>query len=175
MSGSGYIYCVSNESMPYILNIGITKTTPEIRVDGINGLTGNWRPPTPYKCEFAKRVWNIDRKIVAIHRLFAYCRIHPEREFFRMSLEEARSVFDLLDDEDDTGLHENRKVEIKAFEERMFECLFQKSDVFEADFVKKKAELREINETIERRKNELANLNINATTQTEHPNYITEY
>jgi polyhydroxyalkanoate synthesis regulator phasin len=90
-----------------------------------------------------------------------------------MSLEEARAVFDLLDDEDDTGLFENRKAEIKAFEERMFECLFQKSDVLEADFVKRKAELREINETIEQRKNELAKLN--TITQTVHPNYITEY
>ena len=93
-----------------------------------------------------------------------------------MSIEEARSVFDLLDDEDDTGLYENRKAEIKAFEERMFECLFKKSDVLEADFEKRKAELREINETIELRKNELANLSINATTQTPHPDsYITEY
>ena len=154
---SGYIYCVSNESMPYILNIGTTTTTPEIHVDDINGLTGYWRPPTPYKCEYAKRVCNIDNKITAIHRLFAYCRIHPEREFFRMSLEEARAIFDLMDDQDDTGLFENRKAELKAFEERMFECLFQKSDVLEADFVKRKAELSEINEIIERRKKELAN------------------
>ena len=173
---TGYIYCVSNESMPSILNIGITTTVPEVRLDDINELPGIWQPPTPYKCEFAKRVCNIDKKIAAIHKLFAYCRIHPEREFFHMSLEEARAVFDLLDDEDDTGLFENRKAEIKAFEERMFECLFQKSDVLEADFVKKKAELREINETIELRKNELMNLSINATTQTEYPNsYITEY
>lgn len=170
---TGYIYCVSNESMPYILNIGTTTTAPEVRVDDINGLHENWQPPTPYKCEFAKRVYNIDKKITAIHRLFAYCRIHPEREFFRMSLEEARAVFDLLDDEDDTGLFQNRNAEIKAFEERMFECLFHKSDVLEADFVKRKAELREINETIEKRKNELANLNIQTSP---NPNsYITEY
>ena len=173
---SGYIYCVSNESMPSILNIGITTKTPEVSMEDINGLPGIWHPPTPYKCEFAKRVWNIERKLCAIHRLFAYCRIHPEREFFRMTLEEARAVFDLLDDEDDTGLYEKRKAEIKAFEERMFECLFQKSDVLEADFVKKKAELSEINEAIEKRKRELADLSIHATTQTEYPNtYITEY
>jgi len=171
---SGYIYCVSNVSMPSILNIGITTTAPEVRLDDINGLSGKWRPPTPYKCEFAKRVCNIDKKITAIHRLLAKYRIHPEREFFQVSLEEARAIFDLLDDEDDdVGDIENRKTEMKAFEERMLECLFQRADDLEADFVKRKEELRELNETIERRKNELANLN---ATREYYPNsYITEY
>ncbi|NDB85790.1 MAG: hypothetical protein EB127_24275 [Alphaproteobacteria bacterium] len=176
---SGYIYCVSNVSMPSMLNIGITTTAPEVRIDDINGLAGKWRPPTPYKCEFAKRVCNIDKKITAIHRLLAKYRIHPEREFFQVSLEEARYIFDLLDDEvDDVGDDadadiENRKTEMKAFEERMLECLFQRADDLEADFIKRKEELRELNETIERRKNELANLN---ATREYYPNsYITEY
>ena len=177
---SGYIYCVSNVSMPSMLNIGITTTAPEVRLDDINGLSGKWRPPTPYKCEFAKRVCNIDKKITAIHRLLAKYRIHPEREFFRMSLEEARAIFDLLDDVgDDVGDAdiENKKTEMKAFKERMLECLFQRADDLEADFVKRKEELRELNETIERRKNELANLNdVSQTLREYYPNsYITEY
>jgi uncharacterized coiled-coil DUF342 family protein len=114
-------------------------------------------------------------------------RIHPEREFFRVSLEEARAIFDLLDDEgDDVGDDEgddanadieNKKTEMKAFEERMLECLFQRADDLEADFVKRKEELRELNETIERRKNELANLNdVSQDTREYYPNsYITEY
>jgi len=62
---------------------------------------------------------------------------------------------------------------MKAFEERMLECLFQRADDLEANFVKRKEELRELNETIERRKNELANLN---ATREYYPNsYITEY
>jgi len=178
---SGYIYCVSNVSMPYMLNIGITTTAPEVRLDDINGLYGKWRPPTPYKCEFAKRVCNIDKKITAIHRLLAKYRIHPEREFFRVSLEEARAVFDLLDDVGDDEVDdadiENKKTEMKAFEERMLECLFQRADDLEADFVKRKEELRELNETIERRKNELANLNdVSQALRVSYPNsYITEY
>ena len=176
---SGYIYCVSNVSMPSILNIGITTTAPEVRLDDINGLYGKWRPPTPYKCEFAKRVCNIDKKITAIHRLLAKYRIHPEREFFRVSLEEARAIFDLLDDvgDDANADIENKKTEMKAFEERMLECLFQRADDLEADFVKRKEELRELNETIERRKNELANLNdVSQALRASYPNsYITEY
>ena len=174
---SGYIYCVSNVSMPSMLNIGITTTAPEVRLDDINGLYGKWRPPTPYKCEFAKRVCNIDKKITAIHRLLAKYRIHPEREFFRVSLEEARAIFDLLDDVGDDADIENKKTEMKAFEERMLECLFQRADDLEADFVKRKEELRELNETIERRKNELANLNdVSQALRVSYPNsYITEY
>ena len=176
---SGYIYCVSNVSMPSMLNIGITTTAPEVRLDDINGLSGKWRPPTPYKCEFAKRVCNIDKKITAIHRLLAKYRIHPEREFFRVSHEEARAIFDLLDDEDDDAYAdiENKKTEIKGFEERMLECLFQRADDLEADFIKRKEELRELNETIERRKNELANFNdVSRALRTSYPNsYITEY
>jgi hypothetical protein len=172
---SGYIYCVSNVSMPYMLNIGITTTAPEVRLDDINGLYGKWRPPTPYKCEFAKRVRNIDKKITTIHRLLANYRIHPEREFFRVSLEEARAIFDLLDDVgDDVGDDadiENKKTEMKAFEERMLECLFQRADDLEADFVKRKEELRELNETIERRKND-----VSQALRVSYPNsYITEY
>jgi hypothetical protein len=196
---SGYIYCVSNVSMPSMLNIGITTTAPEVRLNDINGLAGKWRPPTPYKCEFAKRVCNIDKKITAIHRLLAKYRIHPEREFFQVSLEEARYIFDLLDDVvddvvddvgddevDDVGDDEvddanadieNKKTEMKAFEERMLECLFQRADDLEAVFIKRKEELRELNETIERRKNELANLNdVSRTLRVSYPNsYITEY
>jgi polyhydroxyalkanoate synthesis regulator phasin len=175
----GYIYCVSNVSMPSILNFGITTTAPEVRLDDINGLSGKWRPPTPYKCEFAKRVCNIDKKITAIHRLLAKYRIHPEREFFRVSLEEARAIFDLLDDvgDDADANIENKKTEMKAFEERMLECLFQRADDLEADFVKRKEELRELNETIERRKNELANLHdVSQALRVSYPNsYITEY
>lgn len=183
----GYIYCVSNVSMPSMLNIGITTTAPEVRLDDINGLYGKWRPPTPYKCEFAKRVCNIDKKITAIHRLLAKYRIHPEREFFQVSLEEARYIFDLLDDvvddvvddevDDANADIENKKTEMKAFEERMLECLFQRADDLEAVFIKRKEELRELNETIERRKNELANLNdVSRALRASYPNsYITEY
>ena len=149
-NGYGYIYCVSNESMPSILNIGITSIAPEVRLDDINSHTGLWRPPTPYKCEIAKRVRNIEKKKSAIDRLLTKYRIHPNREFYRISLEKAQTIFDLLDDETE----EKRTVEMKAFEERMLESMFQRCDALEAIITERKAELREINEAIEIRKNE---------------------
>lgn len=152
--GYGYIYCVSNESMPSILNIGITSIAPEVRLDDINSHTGLWRPPTPYKCEFAKRVRNIEKKKSAIDRLLAKYRIHPNREFYRISLEKAQTIFDLLDDESETEAEEKRTAEMKAFEERMLESMFQRCDALEAIITGRKAELREINEAIEIRKKE---------------------
>lgn len=160
--GYGYIYCVSNESMPSILNIGITSIAPEVRLDDINNHTGLWRPPTPYKCEIAKRVRNIEKKKSAIDRLLTKYRIHPNREFYRITLEKAQTIFDLLDDETGTA-------EMKAFEERMLESMFQRCDALEAIITERKAELREINEAIEIRKKE------GQTLLRPPDNFITEY
>jgi hypothetical protein len=51
----GYIYCFSNPSMPAILKVGMTERTPIIRLGEANA-SDTWRPPTPYKIEFAKKV-----------------------------------------------------------------------------------------------------------------------
>ena len=93
----GYIYCVSNASMPNIYNIGVTCITPEQRLDDINGLLGLWRPPTPYKCEFAKRVCNIECKKNAISKLLLRFKIIPNRDFFSLPLEDVKTLFDLMD------------------------------------------------------------------------------
>jgi len=93
----GYIYCVSNVSMPNILNIGITWMTPELRLKEINELPGLWKPPTPYKCEFAKSVHNAGQKKEAIYKLLSQFRINPNYKFFRVSMEEVRTIFDLMD------------------------------------------------------------------------------
>ena len=93
----GYIYCVSNVSMPNILNIGITWMMPELRLKEINELPGLWKPPTPYKCEFAKSVHNAGRKKEVIYKLLSQFRINPNYKFFRVSMEEVRTIFDLMD------------------------------------------------------------------------------
>jgi T5orf172 domain len=96
----GYAYCKSNESMPGILKIGMTKRTPEARLREANA-SDTWRPPTPYKIEFAKKVSNVSEKEKTLHSLLEQYtdRIHPRREFFRISIEEVRKFFDLMDGE----------------------------------------------------------------------------
>ena len=167
----GYLYCVSNSSMPGILNIGMTWMSIEKRLKDINGTPGLWYPPTSYKCEFAKKVLNIEDKKDVIYKLLAKSRINPIRKFFRISLEDARSLFDLMDGEywdngevKDNGvaceacdadecsnwnipiideLFEKRKAEIKATEKKMLDCLFQKSDDLSANLSRVEAKLVE--------------------------------
>ena len=96
----GYIYCFSNPSMPGILKVGMTERTPEIRLGEAN-VSDTWRPPTHYKIEFAKKVSNSSGKEKTLHTLLEQYtdRIHPRREFFRVSPEEIRKFFDLMDGE----------------------------------------------------------------------------
>ena len=96
----GYIYCFSNPSMPDIIKVGMTERTPEVRLSEANA-SDTWRPPTPYKIEFAKKVYNSSQKEKTLHTLLEQYtfRIHPRREFFRVSQEEVRKFFDLMDGE----------------------------------------------------------------------------
>lgn len=96
----GYIYCFSNSSMPGILKVGMTERTPEARLSEANA-SDTWRPPTQYKIEFAKKVFNPLQKEKTLHTLLEQYtdRIHPRREFFRVSQEEVRKFFDLMDGE----------------------------------------------------------------------------
>ena len=96
----GYIYCFSNPCMPGILKVGMTERTPVIRLGEAN-TSDTWRPPTPYKIEFAKKVSDASGKEKTLHTLLEQYteRIHPRREFFRISPEEVRKFFDLMDGE----------------------------------------------------------------------------
>jgi len=86
--------------MPGIYKIGITKRTPEERLREANR-SDTWKPPTPYAIELAKKVFNPAQKEKTIHTLLSKFseRIHPQREFFRVSLENVHLVFDLMDGE----------------------------------------------------------------------------
>lgn len=110
MSEDGYIYCFSNPSMPNILKIGMTKRTPEIRLSEANA-SNTWRPPTPYKIEFAKKVKNPKEKESTLHILLEQYteRINSCREFFRVSPEEVHIFFDLIDGE--TWIEKNKEEE----------------------------------------------------------------
>lgn len=94
----GYLYCFSNNCMPGILKIGMTERTPEDRLQEANS-SDTWRPPIPYKIEFAKKVNYPKQKESKLHLLLSQYteRIHPKREFFRVSPEEVKAFFDLID------------------------------------------------------------------------------
>ena len=75
----------------------MTTRTPEARLKEANA-SDTWRPPTPYKIEFAKKVSNAPLKEKKIHSLLEQHaeRIHSQREFFRASLKVVRKYFDRM-------------------------------------------------------------------------------
>jgi len=104
--------------MPGILKVGMTERTPEARLSEANA-SDTWRPPTPYKIEFAKKVFNPLQKEKTLHILLEQYteRIHPRREFFRVSPEEVREFFDLMDGEMWTETHTEEEEEEEEEEE----------------------------------------------------------
>ena len=94
----GYIYCFSNQSMPNLVKIGITERNPKDRLFEANR-SDTWRPPTPYKIEFAKKVSNPKLKELALHTILSKFtkRIYPKREFFESSIDDIKCFFDLID------------------------------------------------------------------------------
>ena len=104
--------------MPGILKVGMTNKTPEARLSEAN-VSDTWRPPTPYKIEFAKKVYNTAQKEKTLHTLLAQYtnRIHPRREFFRVSQEEVRKFFDLMDGEMWVETYEDKEEEEEEEEE----------------------------------------------------------
>jgi hypothetical protein len=90
--------------MPGILKIGMTERSPEDRLSDANS-TDTWRPPTPYKIELAKKVHLPKQKENAIHRVLEKYteRINPRREFFRLSVEQVKEFFELMDGENWTN------------------------------------------------------------------------
>ena len=114
---SGYIYCFSNEVMPGILKVGMTERTPELRLNEANN-SGTWTLPS-YKIVIAKKVLNPKQKELTLHILLSQYtqRIHPKREFFRVSQEEVKTFFDLIDGELWVETSEKENEEYEEYEE----------------------------------------------------------
>ena len=93
----GYVYCLSNPEMRGVLKVGMTDRTPEERVKELftSGV------PSPFKIEFAKKVKNAREKEAILHQLLEnyHERVYSRREFFRVSPEEVRKLFELMEGE----------------------------------------------------------------------------
>jgi len=94
----GYIYCFSNESMPGIRNVGYTDRTPKQLLDEANS-SNTWKPPMPYKIEFAKKIFNLKSKKTTIDKIISQYTERINHEFFRISREEVITSFDPIDGE----------------------------------------------------------------------------
>jgi hypothetical protein len=89
LGAAGYIYILSNPSMPGLLKIGKTTRSALLRAAELSGGSG---VPTPFVVEFELLVSDCDTVENEIHARVANMRIGLDREFFRIGLSEARSV-----------------------------------------------------------------------------------
>lgn len=91
----GYVYVMSNPSMPGLYKIGFTTRPMEERLQEAN--QPNTWIPTPFLLEFAKFVVNPQQKEMTIHKILNRERVNPNREFFRVELDQVKLLFDLMD------------------------------------------------------------------------------
>jgi hypothetical protein len=87
--GKYWVYILSNESMPNIVKIGITKLTPEERAKQISASTG---VPIPFKVEFAFKCHEGEFLENDIHIYLDSYRVNSNREFFKIDINEAIDV-----------------------------------------------------------------------------------
>lgn len=82
---SGFIYVMSNDSMPGLLKIGTTKHHPSQRAAELYQ-TG---VPDPFVIEFAILSSNARDLEKRVHAALNYCRFNQSREFFRIDISDA--------------------------------------------------------------------------------------
>lgn len=92
----GFIYCLSNPSYGHnIFKIGFTERTPFERMDELytTGLL------FPFKLEFAKEMEFSHKVETEIHHILYDFRILKSREFFHISIELIKRIFDKFEGE----------------------------------------------------------------------------
>jgi hypothetical protein len=87
--GDEFVYVLSNPSIPGMYKIGYTSKTVENRTLQINRSTG---VPTPFNIEFRYKCYKGERIEREVHKFFKKQRVNNDREFFKVSLEEAKTA-----------------------------------------------------------------------------------
>lgn len=88
----GALYVLTNPSMPGIVKIGYTTGEVETRMTELDRTP----IPTPFVCYYAGYVENVQEQEQRIHAIFADKRIRPQREFFRLAPEQAKTAIQLI-------------------------------------------------------------------------------
>ena len=91
--GDQWVYVLSNPSMPSLLKIGYTKNLPKERAKQISASTG---VALPYKVEWAYKCFNGEAVEREVHHKLKSKRANNSKEFFWISLEEAKEVITLI-------------------------------------------------------------------------------
>jgi hypothetical protein len=93
MEGKNWVYVLSNPSMPDIVKIGYTKLDPQERSNQIGRGTGI---PQEFYVEWAYKCFNGEEIEREVHKYLKKQRVNTNKEFFRVSVGEAKRVIMLV-------------------------------------------------------------------------------
>jgi len=91
--GDQWVYILSNPTQPGLLKIGYTKKPPEERAKQISSATG---VALPYIVEWAYQCFNGEMVEREVHHKLKAQRVNSSKEFFQISLEEAKETINLI-------------------------------------------------------------------------------
>jgi hypothetical protein len=97
--------------MPGVFKIGMTERSPEERLSEAN-LPHVFTPWAPYVIEVYKKVKNCKETEKMIHALIYDKRLNPNKEFFKITIEELKDIFNGID-EDNENIIEIKKLCVK--------------------------------------------------------------
>jgi hypothetical protein len=83
-----WVYIMSNPSIPNMYKIGYTKNNPTERAKQLSNSTG---VVLPYEVEWAFHCFNGESLEHEVHNALSQYRVNNQREFFQISLEEAKN------------------------------------------------------------------------------------
>jgi hypothetical protein len=89
--GDEWVYILTNPAIPDMIKIGYTKLDPFIRASEISKGTG---VPLGFEVEWAYRCYKGERIEREVHIYFSNKRVNKQREFFRVSLDEAKNIIE---------------------------------------------------------------------------------
>jgi hypothetical protein len=89
--GDEWVYILTNPAIPDMIKIGYTKLDPFIRASEISKGTG---VPLGFEVEWAYRCYKGERIEREVHIYFSDRRVNKQREFFRVSLDEAKNIIE---------------------------------------------------------------------------------
>lgn len=91
--GTSWVYVLSNPAMPGLFKIGYTKDTPEQRAREVSKATGVARP---FEVEYAFQCFDGELLEREVHNCLENYRENSRREFFKITLKEAKYTIQTL-------------------------------------------------------------------------------
>lgn len=91
--GDSWVYILTNKTMPNLVKIGFTSNTPDKRAKQISRSTG---VPLEFSVAYAFKCFNAHAFEGELHRYLKDYRINTDREFFQISVNEAKEAILIL-------------------------------------------------------------------------------